>query len=141
MQKKSKTDASLTRIVDANCNRAAEGLRVAEDIVRFSWNSARHALILKKLRHNMYAAFGTMKIPYDECLSTRDSDYDIGKKSVEKKDAISLESLFIANMKRAQEALRVLEECSKAYSYRSAALFQSIRFDAYSVEKKVIAAR
>ena len=41
------------RLIDANGNRAAEGLRVLEDIARFLFDDARCAGLAKDLRHRV----------------------------------------------------------------------------------------
>ena len=42
---------NLLRIIDANLNRAREGLRVCEDIARFSLQNKGAAKTLKTIRH------------------------------------------------------------------------------------------
>jgi len=49
-----------------------------------------------------------------------------------------LKSIFKSNIKRAQEAVRVLEEFSKLIDPKLGKLFKAIRFEAYEIEKKLI---
>ena len=46
-------DPKAIRIVDANCNRAREALRVVEDIVRFCHEDANLTRRLKRERHSI----------------------------------------------------------------------------------------
>ncbi|HQA56705.1 MAG TPA: thiamine phosphate synthase, partial [Acetivibrio sp.] len=43
----------LYRILDANINRASEGLRVLEDLARFYFDDLHFSKRLKELRHNI----------------------------------------------------------------------------------------
>jgi thiamine-phosphate pyrophosphorylase len=47
---------SLLRIIDAESNRATEGLRVVEDYVRFILNDGHLTELAKQLRHELTAA-------------------------------------------------------------------------------------
>jgi len=44
---------SFSRIIDAAANRTAEGLRVAEDVMRMHLNDRHLAKQLKELRHDL----------------------------------------------------------------------------------------
>lgn len=134
-----KNDTKVIRIIDANANRAREGMRVCEDIVRFIFDHARYAAQLKKVRHSLTAVVVAMPITYRCLLEERESSRDVGKTSVlyaSKKENST--DLFVANMKRAQEAVRVLEEFSKVYCRSASSGFQEIRFQLYQLEKKII---
>ena len=50
----------------------------------------------------------------------------------------SYRDLFIANMQRVKESLRVLEEFSKLCDAHVALRFQRLRFRAYDIEKKTV---
>ena len=47
---------AILRALDANCNRAREGFRVAEDVARFILNDAPLLGRIKKLRHSVSLA-------------------------------------------------------------------------------------
>jgi hypothetical protein len=51
----------LLRIVDAAANRAAEGLRVVEDSVRFRLDDRHLTELCKTLRHDLTAAIASGK--------------------------------------------------------------------------------
>jgi thiamine-phosphate pyrophosphorylase len=130
----------LLRVLDANVNRAKEALRVAEDLARFVLNDRKLAGQLKKSRHDLTKTVLSLPVPYAKMLQARDSAKDVGKKSSirDKKRGSGWKDLMISNMKRAQEALRVLEECGKIAAPRSAAKFQKIRFECYELERRSV---
>lgn len=124
----------IWRIVDASLNRAAEGIRVAEEILRFCGGD-RGYLTLKRVRHEIRKLFK----PFDRhLLVARDTESDPGRVSGTADEYIrtGLEEVFSANLKRAQEALRVLEETIKTESPFIAAETEKFRFEVYRVEKE-----
>lgn len=126
----------IFRIIDANINRASEGLRVLEDLSRFYYNNGASSEKLKRLRHDIRNNIGDC-LP--KCLNERDSVNDTGL-SVSKKlkldDRTSLADLITANFKRVQEALRVIEENLKVSGkYERSKLYEDFRFTVYKLEK------
>ncbi len=128
------------RILDANVNRAAEGIRVVEDICRFNFENEN---LTKKLRSARHAIRKNLKDFDSYMLRHRDSNHDIGKKitlsnKLDKKD--SLEQIITANFKRALEAIRVIEEISKttANMYDIGKIYENIRYELYYLEKDVL---
>ena len=120
--------------VDANLNRASEGLRVCEDIFRFNIKNA-HSESFKELRHRLKEGAGAL--PRTALLRARDvagdaqKFVDLGGES--RRDGIP--DLFYANIRRAAEAVRVIEEFSKASEHLDSRIFQEIRFRLYDLEK------
>ena len=132
-------DKKLIRILDANSNRAREALRVCEEITRFILNHRRFSSQLKNMRHDITSAVKRLPVPYKVFLAGRESKHDVGNDMVVyHKRAINYTDLFISNMKRAQEAVRVLEEFSKVISKNTSRHFQKIRFALYQLEKKML---
>lgn len=129
-------DKGLLRMVDANYNRAKEAMRVAEDIARFHFGDARLTLRYKRVRHDLTKALLGFKIPYRKLVEVRDSKEDVGAKSlIRDKKNPGWKDLLLSNLKRAQEACRVLEELSKMASPKKTASFQKLRFRLYDLEK------
>jgi thiamine-phosphate pyrophosphorylase len=122
--------SNLYRTIDANLNRFKEGIRVVEDILRYEFNSPL-AKKLKEIRH--------IKVPeYDKIISFRDSNNDILKPSTKSEQKrVSLEDIIIANLKRAQESARVLEEVYKIYNINLSEEFKNKRYQLYSLEKEI----
>lgn len=132
---------ALHSIIDANLNRAKEGLRVCEDIARFYGKNAVLSKRLKNIRHLLSKAAATACPDYFLLISSRDSTADVGRrikiKSEFKRETIH--SVLAANFKRAQESARVLEETSKLISTRAAASFKEARYMCYEAEKIMMA--
>lgn len=131
MMSKEASRALYFRVLDANLNRLKEGIRVVEDIFRYVIEDREVSLSLKELRHSILPSF------YPECISYRDSVNDILKPSIEsEKRRGDLSSLVISNLKRAQEASRVLEEFCKLEYPKESLFFKSVRYELYAIEKK-----
>ena len=128
---------AVFRLLDANANRALEGLRVCEEIVRFHMASPRAFRRLRALRHAAAGAIRALPISPRELLAARESRGDVGRRAPAGRVA-SLEQLILINFQRAKEALRTLEECSRIAAPRSAAVFQRVRFRTYEVERHVL---
>jgi len=133
-------DNSILRIMDANINRAVEGLRVVEEIGRFILNDGQIAEQLKDMRHCIARTAETCVPDYCKLLEVRDSHGDVGANihNDEERKRADTEGILIANMKRAQEALRVLEEFSKIKNPDVALSFKSSRYQLYDMEKYII---
>jgi thiamine-phosphate pyrophosphorylase len=130
----------VMRIIDENMNRLAEGLRVLEDMARMVLNDGELTQQLKTLRHNLIRA----DLPFNlELLRSRDSTTDIGANSEvdgEKREK-NLPLLAVANSRRAQESLRVLEEVAKLPEVSSSLdsnQFKNARFELYTIEQKLV---
>ncbi|WP_152058253.1 thiamine-phosphate pyrophosphorylase [Aliarcobacter butzleri] len=120
---------SSLRLIDANLNRLREGIRVVEDIFRYVYNNKEVATKLKNLRHLARTQ------NYYELLETRDVKNDVLRESIEsEQNRDNLNSILIANFKRAQESARVLEEFTKLTSIKDSENFKYIRYELYNLE-------
>lgn len=120
------------RLIDANLNRLREGIRVVEDIYRYIFNDKNIASKLKTLRHNSRIS------QYEELLNSRDIKNDVLKTSTSSEQSREdLNSILIANFKRAQESSRVLEEFGKLINSEVSENFKSIRYELYHLEKNI----
>jgi thiamine-phosphate pyrophosphorylase len=126
-----KNNPPLLRTIDANINRFKEGIRVAEDILRYEYNSYL-AKELKNIRHII--------IPdYEKFIKFRDSNNDILKSSIKTEQTRnSLKDIIVSNLKRAQESARVLEESFKLYDIIISEKFKDARYKLYSLEKEIL---
>jgi thiamine-phosphate pyrophosphorylase len=121
------------RLLDANLNRLREGIRVIEDIFRYIYNDKKISSKLKSLRHKSRID------QYDQLLKSRDIVNDVLKTSTKSEQSREdLNSILIANFKRAQESARVLEEFTKLISSKHSENFKSIRYELYDLEKALI---
>lgn len=130
----------ILQTLDANANRAREGLRVCEDICRFILNAPQWCLRLKEYRHSIGTALQTVVSDAD-LLQNRDSASDPGRKSEYdiKRSDNDVRQVFIRNIHRAQEAVRVLEELSPLADHENnaAETFKKLRFSLYDTEKEL----
>lgn len=128
----------ILRIIDANCNRIGEGLRVLEDIARFTLNDQYLMQQLKTMRHDLVkqlSGFGT------GLLTARDTEGDIGPGSTKIASQTDLATLARANAKRVEEALRVVEELAKlpeVSTRLNSKNFEIARFKLYATEKELL---
>ncbi|MGH7145669.1 MAG: thiamine phosphate synthase [Planctomycetota bacterium] len=103
------------RILDANLNRAREGLRTAEEFARLSANDADRARALKNLRHNLDTLFRAPAL-HRALLAARDVAADVGagltlpSQTAARAADLTPADVARAAVKRALEALRNLEE-------------------------------
>jgi thiamine-phosphate pyrophosphorylase len=125
---------NLLRVVDANFNRSKEALRVIEDIFRFVLENDKLRKKARVLRHSLDRITAN-KIFKDAVLS-RDSESDLGKKTdVLEFNRKTVSDIIYANLQRAKESVRVLEEFLKIISPQQVKLLKKIRYDIYSLEK------
>lgn len=124
------------RIIDANLNRLREACRVLEDILRYGCDEKQACAKIKSIRHQLRLIserHGLVRL-----LDSRGSDRDVGK-ALKEKGEMGREDIYqvwMANMKRAQEAARVLEEFFKIDAQSQSAIIKSMRYQLYELEKK-----
>jgi thiamine-phosphate pyrophosphorylase len=131
---------SVLRIIDANLNRLAEGLRILEEAARMILDDVELTQQLKTLRHDLIRN----DVPFNiELIQSRDSAGDVGANlevSGDEKPK-DLPLLIIANSRRVQESLRVLEEMAKLPEIAlklDSEKYKKARFDLYTLEQKLI---
>jgi thiamine-phosphate pyrophosphorylase len=127
--------ASLLRILDANLNRSAEALRVAEDVCRFHWSLSGFAADLKALRHEVLAAVCGDGARRDDLLRHRDIEGDVGRVNASPPGATGAPSLAFRNLERAKEALRAMEEACRIVRPEAARGLEAARYRLYAIEK------
>ncbi len=137
--KKNAQTLSILRALDANCNRAREGFRVAEDVARFVLNDPALLSRLKKLRHGVTVAEKSLFRSSKLRSVARDVTRDLGRGNQEKSERkrASAQELLKANLKRAQEALRSLEEFSKLLKHPASTRFKKLRYECYLIEENL----
>lgn len=135
-----KTGRNVYTLIDANVNRAKEGLRVIEDIARFLLADKKISPKLKSIRHIVDT--GVKKIPegYSFLLRNRYSENDVGRHTAGKSELArgSISDLLASNFKRVQESFRVLEEVTKLVSAPAAVIFKELRYKTYGLEKEML---
>ena len=126
------------RIIDANFNRSREGLRVCEEVARFAIDSPELTRGIKSIRDAVSGAARRFEKERGPLTAGRDSAGDVGRasKMAGGLSRRSIADVFAANMERAKESLRVLEEFYKLIDMRASRRFSRLRFAAYDIEKK-----
>ena len=132
---------SVLRVIDANLNRLAEGLRILEEAARMILDDTDLTQQLKNLRHDLVRN----DVPFNiELIQARNSEGDVGadmEVSGEKK-LKDLPLVIISNSRRVQESLRVLEEMAKLPEIApklDSEKFKKARFEVYLLERTLIA--
>ena len=127
--------ARLFRVLDANLNRAREGLRVCEEVARLVMEDLSLTRRCQRLRYSVDRAASLL--PKGKLLQARDSRSDVGRPALRGVASRhrKVRDLAAANLKRVQEALRVLEEFSRLVKPSAGRVFGSLRFKAYSLEQ------
>ena len=133
-------DRTAARVVDANLNRAREGLRVVEDYCRFVRDDRDGTERVKELRHRLASA--TAGLPYGVLLDARDTPGDVGTTVTAGAEYHRGSPAEVAaiNLKRVQEALRSAEEFGKLFAPDFARVVEQVRYGAYELERGLFAA-
>lgn len=134
---KKSPDKSLYRILDANLNRAKEGLRVCEDLCRYVWDQRAFTRAFKDLRHTLTDII--MDLDTQKALEGRHIQGDVGRAtSVSESKRDNINAVFSANIQRVKESLRVLEEVTKLLDAGISSKLKALRYKVYALEQKVI---
>lgn len=125
---------SVYRILDANGNRAAEGLRALEEVARFLLDDLPLAERLKVLRQDLRRAMPAVVV------ADRDTPGDVG---VAYQAGASLRTGLVAHLRanaaRVQEALRATEEAARLGGLGAvAAAAERGRYAAYGIESALL---
>lgn len=131
-------DEKILRIIDANFNRAREGLRVCEEVVRFCLDDDAFTGRLKEARHELTSILKSLPVERGKLLDSRDTQSDVGRDIDEGKiSRKGLREIFEANVQRVKESLRVLEEFGRAVDADLAQACKDLRFRIYEIEKEI----
>lgn len=125
------------RIIDANLNRAGEGLRLLEDIARLFFNDAELTKQLKNIRHELLEC----DLPFNfNLIQARDAAGDVGinMKAARQEEHKELPLVVVANSRRVQESLRVLEEIAKSVPNLDTDKYRQVRFELYDIERTLV---
>ena len=125
---------AIYRILDANLDRAREGLRTIEEWYRFALDNQEMANNCKQMRQQL-ASYHKQeyKIARD---TVNDVGTDLTHPQEEKRE--NLTNLLQANLGRVQEALRVLEEYGKFSDSQFASVMKQIRYQVYTLESELL---
>ncbi|APB33454.1 thiamine-phosphate pyrophosphorylase [Gloeomargarita lithophora Alchichica-D10] len=125
----------IHRILDANLDRAREGLRVIEEWYRFGLNQSSLAESCKNYRQEL------ARWHRPEFWAARDTAGDVGTELTHPQETQrdDILSLLKANFCRTQEALRVLEEYGKLVDVNLSQAMKQLRYQIYQLESELFA--
>ncbi|MBI4780501.1 MAG: thiamine phosphate synthase [Oscillatoriophycideae cyanobacterium NC_groundwater_1537_Pr4_S-0.65um_50_18] len=131
------SESSICRILDANLDRAREGIRIIEEWCRFGLHSPQLTEECKQLRQEL-ASWHT-----DDLRQARDTPNDpgIALSHPQEEQRSSVAQVLRVNLCRVQEALRVLEEYGKLYSAELGAACKQMRYRVYALESNLTQAQ
>jgi len=127
------------RLLDANMNRAVEGIRVLEETARMLFDDSPLTVRLKDVRHELVQ--GVKKVDGLEArmMNARESVRDVLRdgETASEKNRRGIGEIVRANASRSQEAVRSLEEYVKVVYPGLSEYFKRIRFELYDLEKEL----
>lgn len=125
--------STIYRILDANLDRAREGLRIIEEWCRFGLNNPQFTEECKDLRQAL-SHWHTGQI-----RASRDTPNDPGTELThpQEQQRANITEVLRSNFCRTQEALRVLEEYGKLHAEPMAAACKQMRYRVYTLESNL----
>jgi thiamine-phosphate pyrophosphorylase len=125
------------RIADVNLNRLNESLKFIEDVIRFSLENKDLLTRIRKLRYEFFKI--KKAIPLADIISFRQSRYDLGRTATfDIQTKKTSEDLIIANLTRAKESARIIEEILKSINVKIGNRMKEMRFQLYDLEKYIV---
>lgn len=130
---------ALERMLDANLNRACEGLRTLEDLARFILDDGELAEQAKVARHAVREV--ALSLGPRRLVAWRDTPNDVGTtiSTVQERERADAGAIAAAAGNRTAEALRACEESAKVLGL-DAQLFERTRYDAYEIQRRLVLA-
>ncbi len=128
------SDNRIAQLIDANLDRAREGLRVMEDWCRFGLKRSDFSIQIKDWRQQLGVHHHNI---YRKARLTS-NDPAMGVSHPLQKGRTTPEAIFIANSSRVQEALRVIEEFTRTTDPKLCEIATKIRYETYEIEIKVL---
>ncbi len=127
-------DLRISQIIDANLDRAREGLRVLEDWARFGLGKKDLVIKIKNFRQIL----GKNHLEIYKQSRNHTEDQSKGLSHVEQMHRENPEKIISSNSARVQEALRVIEEFSRNNNYKLAKIASEIRYEIYTLEIELL---
>ncbi len=124
----------IAQLIDANLDRAREGLRVMEDWCRFGLKRSDFSIQIKDWRQQLGVHHHNI---YRKARLTS-KDPAMGVSHPLQKLRATPKAVFIANSSRVQEALRVIEEFTRLTDPKLCEIATKIRYETYEIEIKVL---
>ena len=128
------SDNRIAQLIDANLDRAREGLRVMEDWCRFGLKRNDFSIQIKDWRQQLGAHHHNI---YRKARLTSE-DPAMGISHPLQRKRSTPEDIFIANSSRVQEALRVVEEFTRITDPKLSEVATKLRYETYQIEINVL---
>lgn len=124
---------AIYRILDANLDRAREGIRIVEEWCRFALDNPTLAQECKEMRQTL-ASWHTAAI-----RNARNTPDDCGTVLTHPREETrdNPQQVLQVNLSRIQEALRVLEEYGKLYNLEMGSACKQLRYQIYTLESNL----
>jgi thiamine-phosphate pyrophosphorylase len=135
----SSEETGTWRAFDASANRAAEALRVIEDVLRFARGDGFLARRVKQIRHDLAAALDDLVLNGRVLARDVADDPGLGSVADNALPRTGPAAILAANIARAGQALRSLEECGAVVAAAAALRCQQLRYRLYEIERSVLA--
>lgn len=128
---------AVLRILDASLNRAAEGLRVVEDYVRFALDDRHLTGVAKSIRHDLTTEAAA--IASADRHAARETQSDVGTAVETKAEAARADAWHVcaASLKRVEQSLRSIEEYGKIGHPDLARRCEALRYRTYTLERAI----
>ncbi len=123
-------DLRIYQIIDANLDRAREGLRVLEDWARFGLEGNDFVTKIKDFRQIL----GKNHLEIYKQSRNHVEDQSKGLTHQEQSKRKTPEQIISSNSGRVQEALRVIEEFSRLHNHALSKIASEIRYEVYTLE-------
>jgi len=130
MQNYNHKDLRIFQIIDANLDRAREGLRVLEDWARFGLGKNDYVSRIKNFRQIL----GKNHLEIYKQTRNYIEDQSKGLAHLEQFKRKAPEQIISSNAGRVQEALRVIEEFSRLDNHELSRIASEIRYEIYTLE-------
>ena len=133
-QRREPDDLQISQIIDANLDRAREGLRVLEDWARFGLGLENYVIKIKNFRQIL----GKNHLEVYKKSRNHIEDQCKGLSHEEQNNRKSPEKIISSNAARVQEALRVIEEFSRLNNKELSKIASEIRYEIYTLEVELL---
>ena len=127
-------DLRIFQIIDANLDRAREGLRVIEDWARFGLGKENCVEKIKNFRQIL----GKNHLKVYKQSRNYIEDKCKGQTHQEQINRKTPEQIISSNSGRVQEALRVIEEFSRQHNNELSKIASEIRYEIYTIEIELL---
>ena len=130
----------IARLLDANLNRAIEGIRVMEETARMILDDIDLTSSLKHCRHTLVQIMKSSDRLERDLILFRGSDHDVLREgeTVSERTRTDISAIVRANAGRSQEAVRSLEEYVKLVQPELSVRLKEVRFRLYDMEKSLL---